>query len=88
VNCLGLRTERKTSTPTPETMPMCETPISQLRGFMIEGKRPREKTRNDYIPYIKTFSTFPDPYCGGRILIIETFKAGRSARILSLHWSR
>jgi hypothetical protein len=40
VNDLGLRTERKTLNCITGTMPMSETPISQLRGFMIEGKRP------------------------------------------------
>jgi integrase/recombinase XerD len=41
--------------------PMSETPISPLRARMIEDMSVRkfgEKTQNDYIRRVKTFSTF------------------------------
>ena len=41
---------------------MSKTPISPLRARMIEDMSVRkfgEKTQNDYIRHVKTFSTFP-----------------------------
>jgi hypothetical protein len=41
--------------------PMSETPISPLRARMIEDMSVRkfnEKTQNDYIRHVKSFSTF------------------------------
>ena len=41
--------------------PMSETPINPLRARMIEDLRVRKfgnKTQNDYIRHVKTFSTF------------------------------
>ena len=41
--------------------PMSKTPINPLRARMIEDLRVRKfgnKTQNDYIRHVKTFSTF------------------------------
>jgi hypothetical protein len=62
---------------------MSQTPISQLRGFMIEDMCPRkfgERTRHS-IPTLR----LPQrswSLLRRRIVMIDTFKAGRSADIL------
>jgi integrase/recombinase XerD len=67
---------------------MSETPISPLRRCMIEDMMVRnfvEKTRNDYIRHVRTFTAFlgqsPDRATPQDLRRFQTFAAGTMPRM-------